>query len=168
MTMISRLAQKSLSQCSALTSLHWALLAKWDPRSPDGHRTFLNDEGLESRVTFQDTDQIVQLTDGFRVFTKARNDPVPPVNPQIYEAAPGHDIVKIYQGSTLIKGGDADTIADAGVYHSENDARNKAIRLPESLDQTTHSADIVSTLVAVRQTPRDRELHVISKGNKMV
>ncbi|KAJ7457217.1 ribonuclease H-like protein, partial [Mycena galericulata] len=75
--------------------------------------------------------------------------------------------IKIHISAANLKGGEADAIAGAGVYYIEDDPRNRSLRAPETLDQTTRSAELLGALVGVRQSPLNRELHIISNRDTM-
>ncbi|KAJ7718045.1 hypothetical protein B0H16DRAFT_1666704 [Mycena metata] len=77
-------------------------------------------------------------------------------------ANPPRDPVQIFVGAVCTRTGDAEARAGLGIFMATDDPRNKSIRVPETLEQTVASAEMLAALIAVRLLPRNTPVLVVS------
>lgn len=63
--------------------------------------------------------------------------------------------------------GSTNVVTRAGIWFGENNVRNKALRLPEGLQQSNNSREAVAILRAARITPPDEPL-IIKSNSKLI
>ncbi|KAJ6566593.1 hypothetical protein B0H19DRAFT_1066884 [Mycena capillaripes] len=168
---ISRKCPNPRSCATAAQKRLGEILPKWDPQTPDTYKVFEQAGDSESSVTFQDFDQIQTLAERFRIFTKQDKDhnDLPVANaPALAHQAPDRRPVTVYGGTASQRGGDADAKAGIGIFYSENDPRNLAIKIPDEIDQSISAAEIAAAIIAARGTDPNTPLMMESNRNVLL
>ncbi|KAJ6475886.1 hypothetical protein DFH09DRAFT_812563, partial [Mycena vulgaris] len=137
------------------------ILPKWDPRLPDIPREVPNEE-LEGVVTFSPPQNIDRLTDGMRILTKSHLTAV------AVEADPPPVLLAVLRGQAVkatISGfctrtGLADAQSGGGIWFSNGNPANAAIKLPPYVSQSKVNAEILAALYCVQSIPRDVDLEI--------
>ncbi|KAI0738789.1 hypothetical protein C8Q80DRAFT_1081185, partial [Daedaleopsis nitida] len=132
-----------------------ALPDKWNPLTfqPEDtedftHDSFVAEQALYGEnLTAFDTRVTVRgdIGQAFRIFTSGDICNSPPVT-QIDEQT--HDAVTIATDGSCIRNGEADTRAGAGTFVEDGHALNRAIRLPEHIEQSNQAGEAVAILLA--------------------
>lgn len=127
------------------------LPSKWDPRGvhPEDH-----EEEDMRRAEAMGQDAVIfdrrVTTHGavgstFRIFTARGRASNEKLDMKMSEHGPG---VTVATDGSCEQNGEADARAGAGVFWATNDGRNRAIRVPEELEQTNQVGEAVATLLA--------------------
>ncbi|KAJ7662374.1 hypothetical protein B0H17DRAFT_1211984 [Mycena rosella] len=128
------------------------ILPKWRPSAPDPPVAPPNPT-VEGTSVFRPPPEISNLTDGFRIFTKARgDDPPPPLGAPPVSA--NESPVRAVIGGHIELSGTLDAKAAAGVWYAPNDPWNMGSLVPEGTAPEQGCGEIVAALLAAQAAPR--------------
>jgi hypothetical protein len=151
------------------TQLLDCLPYKWDPRKPQpedyevAESAEPDDDGW---VIFDRTVSVTgTLAEIFRIFTEGEvTNEVPDMrlndNFAVEET--------VATDGSCFKNGCDDANAGAGIFYEEEDPRNQAIRLPETLEQSNQSAEMVALKEAVQNANADADLRIESDSKYVI
>lgn len=104
------------------------------------------------------------LKKGFRVFAPSKCSRLKDIN---YGREPtDKDYITVYTDGSCKRDKDGHAAAGAGVWFEENDVRNRAIRLPQTIPQMNNADKAVEILEAVKATPENK--NVLIKSDSQV
>ncbi|KAJ7020453.1 hypothetical protein C8F04DRAFT_1196620 [Mycena alexandri] len=117
------------------------------------------DTDVEGEVILKVRKKTKNLTDGFRIFTKAKlpaepedSDPPPRSNPE--------DHLTVSYAAHMTKNSGETTGTGAGVWTEEDHSVNAEIKIPVQMAQSRQNAEAVATLVATQKTALSTELRL--------
>ncbi|KAF5320843.1 hypothetical protein D9619_000262 [Psilocybe cf. subviscida] len=106
---------------------------------------------------------ISNLDDGFRVFGQHSTTSQTPLT--IGSLPPGTNRVNVpttivYTDGSCEHNGTLHARAGAGIWYAPDDLRNKSIRLPEEIEQTNNTGELVAILTAAQDAPSNDTLEI--------
>ncbi|KAJ7668756.1 hypothetical protein DFH06DRAFT_982886 [Mycena polygramma] len=137
-----------------------SLLPEWDPRRQAPYIPQQGDNDSDDLLTFVGPPPVPNLTEGFRIFTRAKAEAVIQAPQQAPAQVAGP--VTISVAGATVQPGTADARAGSGIWSEEAQIQDMSISLPEEMDQSTSNAEVVAALTAMRQTRIDTELQIES------
>lgn len=138
---------------SRAAQLMATLPPKWDPRGthPEDQERLDDEEGEGEEIATPFDRRITThglLADTFRIFTD-RDEPVYNGRLDRTSAENGTEITVATDGACL-GNGNKDAAAGAAVFAGEDHPANTAIRLPDSMNRTNQTGEMVASLLATR------------------
>ncbi|OSC96466.1 hypothetical protein PYCCODRAFT_1350802, partial [Trametes coccinea BRFM310] len=130
---------------------------KWDPRGehPEDHESALTTravelyEHTEGRVEIFDRRVTTHGTvgDAFRLFTGPEDvcNKLPAMNTVLTRG-----LTSVATDGSCLNNGERNAQAGAGVYHGPNHPRNQSVRLPNGMEQSNQSGEIVAAILAAQ------------------
>ncbi|KAJ6541344.1 hypothetical protein B0H19DRAFT_958570, partial [Mycena capillaripes] len=139
-----------------------SLEEKWDPRymQPEDFEEYQTPTAeadsetaeFDSRVTTDGT-----LADIFRIFTENNSTGSNRAPDTRFVDNQGAE-VEVYTDGSALNNGMPNATAGAGVYFGEDDARNRAIRIPSEMGPSNQVGEIIAIKEAVEAAPKDAPL----------
>lgn len=74
----------------------------------------------------------------------------------------------MYTDGAALQNGDENAQAGSGLWYGQNDPRNAAIRLPDTIEQTNNAGEAVAILEAVRRAPKNSLLRIRSDSQVII
>ncbi|KAJ6517021.1 hypothetical protein DFH09DRAFT_940617 [Mycena vulgaris] len=142
------------------------ILPKWDPRLPDIPEE-APDKELDGIVTFSPPQKIDRLTDGMHIFTKSPStaDEIEANPPPALLVVLGREVVKATISGFSTRTGLADAQGGGGIWFSNGNPANAAIKLLPYVSQSKANAEILAALYCVQSVPRDVDLEIAAKSS---
>ncbi|KAJ7150818.1 hypothetical protein C8R43DRAFT_951252 [Mycena crocata] len=140
------------------------LLPKWDLRVPQRIPPQREVDDTDEVITFVPPREAQTLTEGFRVFTKPQATIAEPevLAAPVINTPIGEGSLTIYTGGNTSKAGSAEARSAISIWYGPDKPRNTSGRVPNDLEQSTKSAEIVGALLAVQKTAPETTLRIES------
>lgn len=101
--------------------------------------------------------EIHSLDEGFRIFGNKKS--TYPIPARVTQPQDEHqDTMIVYTDGSCTDNGSQQARAGAGVWYSENDVRNKAIRLPPEIEQSNNTGELIAILIAAQSSQNEDNL----------
>ncbi len=68
--------------------------------------------------------------------------------------------ITVYTDGSCTDNGSMEAKAGAGIWYGLNDPRNRAIRLPENLEQSNNTGELIAILAAIQDVPSEANLKI--------
>lgn len=110
---------------------------------------------MAPNTPFNKDTKIKTYKDGFRIFGKKLKTNDMPVGPtQTINIERRHQLntTIVYTDGSCKNNGDQDAKAGAGVWYANNDQRNMTIKIPNNMEQSNNSGELVAILRAIQNT----------------
>lgn len=123
-----------------------------------------NEPDAPGRLRFYKNTTIRSLDEGFLIFGTSKTNSRLPITPGSLPPDTTEDdqpTVIVYTDGSCESNGTLEARAGAGTwYYAQDDVRNKAIRLPDDLDQSNNTGELVAILTAAVDTPSNHTLEI--------
>ncbi|KAJ7711322.1 hypothetical protein B0H16DRAFT_1817076, partial [Mycena metata] len=121
----------------------------------------------EASSTFEPPPPITSLTEGLRVLTRSiQTETETPQGCAVARDPPAPNTSQtIFIGCATTQNGDGENMAGASLWYGPENEKNMVLRVPVDQLQTSRSADICATLLAIQRAPRDQALKIVSSKN---
>lgn len=142
---------------------------KWNLRSEQQNRVLTEEELAisqmeETQVFNPEISTKDSLEKGFRIFTEVSTSQDTGSRDYSRSGASSPNKITMYTNGSCLKNISVEAEAGAGIWFSQDDQRNLAIRLPSDLPQSNNMGEAVAILVAVQTMPSNCILHIKSNS----
>jgi ribonuclease HI/exonuclease III len=146
------------------------ILPKWNPKTVDSPNPAVT---VNEELTLEAGETVVSKVDPEcnlrEVITIFNEDPLTqqttPVTPLMREGEP--QTVMVWTDGACINNGRENAAAGSGIWYSEDDPRNRSIRVPIRA-QSNQTGELIAVLIAVRENASEDNLRIISDSKYVI